>query len=1261
MREEQMTSRKKIALLLGNPEEKYQSLFIEGFLKQTFFYNYDVCVFAMYNKYQETEAREKGESTIFSLVNYALFDGIVIISDTIQTPGLVDKIEEDLKNNFDGPVICIDKESKYFTSLMTGHYSVVKRLISHLIEVHDYEDIAYLTGKEDNFHSKARLDAYLDCMKEHDLPIKDNRTFYGDFWYGCGDKVVTELMHCAEGMPQAIACANDCMAISVAVALEANGFVVPDDIAVIGYDSIDEGRKSPKPITSAPMPAKENGRNAAKSIKALIENKDITESKDEVELFIGKSCGCKNCEEQLISGLRDSWKTVDFQENFRSRFNYMMEDVLSKSDFQDLMNTVFAYVYHLGEYESFSLCLNSQWCDLEQLHNGEQDWSDYTDKILPVIRCRKDGSLNRINYTSTFDKGLLIPELHENRDTPSAFFFTPLYFDERCLGYAVVSYGNEIKTYNETYWLWLRNVMQGLESFRRVDEMRHKYELLEASQTRDTLTGLYNYQGMMHNNSGFVGKYVGAIVIDIRGLADINDNYGRAEGNYAIKTVAGILKNKIEHGMCGVLGNGEFVGVEIFDEAEDNQIRELRDELLDRLVEVEGLPYTLSVYVGCESAYISTVKDLEHLINTAVAQKNGNKISEQKMMNKERLTDEEFKEMMVVQDIMDNNRLSYHFQPIVNAKTGDIYAYEALMRAESTPYVSPLTILKYADYMGRLYDVERLTFFNVLEKIGENEALFEGKKVFINSIPDNRLQGHDADILEHKLKKYSATVVVELTEQAEVPDDELALMKKIYASMGIETAVDDYGTGYSNVTNLLRYMPDYVKIDRMLLTEIQESPQKQHFVREIIDFAHDNNIKTLAEGVETIDELQMLIRLGVDLIQGYYTARPTEKILPCIDNIVKDEIVRCYRQMMAGKGSRIYIAGKESRIHLAKLVADKYSGIEIVPDNTIHKDVTLSGIAGVTTNLVLDVRAGYSGRIVLDNVNLSAGKRNACINIGENCKVTLVLKGDNRLKDGGIRVADGSVLVIEGDGDLCINSEKDDYFGIGNDVESAHGSIIFDQDGCVEIRCNGEKGVGIGSGKGGIIDIRRGKYIIELTGEKGVGIGTQDGDVNINIAMCNISLRLVTTNNVGIGSMYGNVDVTISHILLKCVFGGTFSAGIGTLYGNRSNINIANSNISLNLRAIEISAIGAAKEESYIEVKECGLTIKGEGREAISFGNANKNCKMTFIDCDVDSEIKSNLESDVGAQESDIKILNGRMQFVLNGREIIRKAQNGDL
>ena len=115
-------------------------------------------------------------------------------------------------------------------------------------------------------------------------------------------------------------------------------------------------------------------------------------------------------------------------------------------------------------------------------------------------------------------------------------------------------------------------------------------------------------------------------------------------------------------------------------------------------------------------------------------------------------------------------------------------------------------------------------------------------------------------------------------------------MKKAYARLNIKTAVDDYGAGYSNVSNLLRYTPDYVKIDRALISRIEESPQKQHFVRDIIEFSHDNGILALAEGVETEEELKTAILLGVDLIQGYYTARPEKELIQTIDPRISESI-----------------------------------------------------------------------------------------------------------------------------------------------------------------------------------------------------------------------------------------------------------------------------------------------------------------------------------------------------------------------------------
>ena len=168
--------------------------------------------------------------------------------------------------------------------------------------------------------------------------------------------------------------------------------------------------------------------------------------------------------------------------------------------------------------------------------------------------------------------------------------------------------------------------------------------------------------------------------------------------------------------------------------------------------------------------------------------------------------------------------------------------------------------------------------------------LSDGRKVFINSIPGHMLTDEDIKSLEEYVYSMPGSIVVELTEQSEITDDELRRMKDTYERIGIETAVDDYGTGYSNVSNLLRYKPDYVKIDRALLSGIQDSRQKQHFVKDIIEFSHDNGIKALAEGVETSEELRTVIELGADLVQGYYLAMPGKDMVQSINSLVTDEI-----------------------------------------------------------------------------------------------------------------------------------------------------------------------------------------------------------------------------------------------------------------------------------------------------------------------------------------------------------------------------------
>ena len=113
----------------------------------------------------------------------------------------------------------------------------------------------------------------------------------------------------------------------------------------------------------------------------------------------------------------------------------------------------------------------------------------------------------------------------------------------------------------------------------------------------------------------------------------------------------------------------------------------------------------------------------------------------------------------------------------------------------------------------------------------------------------------------------------------------------IFSFHGSELAVDDFGTGHSNIVNLLRYAPQIIKIDRFLITDVHNDMNKQMFVKSAIEFARMNNIKIIAEGVETIEEFQTLAGFGVDLIQGFYTAKPAAEPLAAIPDDIRNSII----------------------------------------------------------------------------------------------------------------------------------------------------------------------------------------------------------------------------------------------------------------------------------------------------------------------------------------------------------------------------------
>jgi len=461
--------RKRIAILTGQADEEFQSRFIKGFLTRAYENDQDVCVFSMYLKYQDSVEREAAEANIYQLAYWESFDGVAIMKDVIQTPGTNDELEKYLKENYKGEVLTIDIPSDYFESVITDGHQPTHLVVSHLIKEHGYKKIAFLSGKKWHEHSKQRMIGFLDAMKEHHLDVPSDWIIYGDFWYTSGELCADALINSKEGLPEAVACANDCMAIGLCEAFEKRGIHVPEDIAVVGFDSREEGRTSPKPITSSILPAYENGMYASDYFRAKFENKPVPPYENKSGLFVGESCGCMapaNKEDFYRDYLRKDWGTEISEEGFDSVFNSMSLNLMNETTLSGYLNTVYSYVYQL-KAEEFHLCLCDLWKNMETMNGLRVSNSGYPKKMIHAISYGREAQSNLIGLENTFNTSEMLPGLSAESAEPKAYFFTPFYYENICFGYSVISYGNRHQSYDATYRRWMREIATGLESVRR--------------------------------------------------------------------------------------------------------------------------------------------------------------------------------------------------------------------------------------------------------------------------------------------------------------------------------------------------------------------------------------------------------------------------------------------------------------------------------------------------------------------------------------------------------------------------------------------------------------------------------------------------------------------------------------------------------------------------------------------------------------------------------------------------------------------------
>ena len=227
--------------------------------------------------------------------------------------------------------------------------------------------------------------------------------------------------------------------------------------------------------------------------------------------------------------------------------------------------------------------------------------------------------------------------------------------------------------------------------------------------------------------------------------------------------------------------------------------------------------------------------------------------------------------------MLNEELFTYYFQPIVSAADGSIYAYEALMRGNLPALTRPDQILQLAHEEECLHEIERLTMFLSAKSYAtflSTHQIRGDELLFVNSLASQYMNHDEAVAYVEQYSFLQDRIVIEITEE-DSPDLTALLKKREMPGFSGVFALDDYGSGYSNEKTLLELAPAYIKLDLSIIRDIDSDPDKQQIVENIVSYAHQRGMKIIAEGLETPAELLKVLELDVDLLQGYFLAKPS--------------------------------------------------------------------------------------------------------------------------------------------------------------------------------------------------------------------------------------------------------------------------------------------------------------------------------------------------------------------------------------------------
>ncbi len=568
-----------------------------------------------------------GQYQLVELMRNVDMCALIILTETIKNESMLKRLVA-LGKEKNIPVFSLDREMKGCYNLLMDNGNCFEQIVRHVVKDHGCRHVNMIAGGKGERFSEERIAAYRKVLSENGIPVEEERIDYGNYWERPVEGVMKHIFESGLPFPEAIVCANDTMAHTAISILNENGYEVPEDVIVTGYDGTKAGRYFlPSLTTGAP--------DYAKSVQQVfVELSKCSEGNapNPVDISVPvifkrrQSCGCKSKilpkNDRRISKLLTEIGNGNWH---MKSMHQMISDTFGKEKIEDVFAVIPQYMDSWFNFYRY-ICIKSELlCSYEV--------SESYDKLTSVLEgnrgeFRKTGQTLEISEFQNCLYNVL------EREDVSTILVHLLISGKDVYGFSLDGFEEvedwEIKQCDE-FAIFLSQILHTVIynfKMKALNENLHEVNVeIEKMSLCDSMTGIYNRRGFFHAMGRLIeqeensGKYLYLFMVDMDGLKYINDNFSHAEGDFAIVTLAKVLA-KMENGkaVCARVGGDEFI-CSYVEENDGCYTSEAFSEQMQALLrEEEGVndkAYPISASVGMISEKISAALDLDAIINQA--------------------------------------------------------------------------------------------------------------------------------------------------------------------------------------------------------------------------------------------------------------------------------------------------------------------------------------------------------------------------------------------------------------------------------------------------------------------------------------------------------------------------------------------------------------------------------------------------------------------------------------------------------------------